>query len=55
MKTLNDFAHSLLSRKFWLTVAAFITALANKQYALAVGSVAAFVAAEAHVDARQGR
>lgn len=50
---MSNFLHSLLSRKFLLAVSGVVAALANHQYDLAAGLVAAYVAAEAHVDAKR--
>lgn len=49
---MKDFLHSLLSRKFLAAVGAAALAASQHQYDVAVGVVAAWILAEAHVDAK---
>ncbi len=48
---MKDFTKSLLSRKFWLAVAAFITFVVNGQYTEAVAVVVGYLTAEGAADA----
>jgi hypothetical protein len=52
VKSVVQFLKSFLSRKFLLAAASAGTAAAQRQYPLAAGIVAVYIAAEAHVDAK---
>jgi len=49
---MTAFLHSLLSRKFLASMGAAALAASQHQYDVAVGVVAAWILAEAHVDAK---